>query len=148
MVKSQPFKLVSQEKHHSKVRQEVERRELVSLMNNTRWRQFQKAMEEELPFPPLYIRKDILNEAHRNLTEDGYGVGDYREGLLPFYSIEWIEVRPRILQHEGQLVKPHIESIENEFVAVLHRYRMAYKIENGTYFIYGYISDFSQLSDI
>ena len=46
----------------AKVLAEAARRGLTSFMNDTKWRELQRAALEELPFfPPAYQRKDILH---------------------------------------------------------------------------------------
>lgn len=133
------------EKHKLRVKKEVERRGLASVMNNTKWREFCNAMNEELPFPPAYHRKDVLDADYTPLAEDVWYLGDYVEGIHPFYSIEWIEVRPRRVVSLGRLVKGMVESIEKPFVAVLQKYNIPYKVKNGSYFIYGYSNNFNNI---
>jgi len=132
-----------EEKHRNKVREEVEKRQLSSIMNRTKWLEFQTAMYDELPFPPAYSRKDVLDIGYEPFTEDAWYLGDYEEGLQPFYSIEWIEVRPRIIKSQGRLVKGKVECIEEKFISILKKYNIPYKDNNGSYLIYGYVSDFT-----
>ena len=135
----------AEDKHKIRVREEVEKRGLVSAMNKTKWREFCNAMYEELPFPPAYNRKDVLEADYKPFSEDVWYIGDYDEGINPLYSIEWIEVRPRRVISRGRLVKGKIESIEEQFVEVLKKYNIPYKHQEGSYFIYGYAYDFSEI---
>jgi len=134
-----------EEKHKIRVREEVEKKRLSSVMSKTKWREFCDAMYDELPFPPAYDRKDILEDEYKPFTKDVDYLGDYFEGIHPFYSIEWIEVRPRRLISQGRLVKGKIESIEEQFIEVLRKYNIPYKINDGSYLIYGYASNFSEI---
>jgi len=111
-------------------------------MNDTKWREFKNAMYEELPFPPAYRRKDVLDAEYVPFSEDAWYLGDYEEGLAPFYSVEWIEVRPRLVKRRGRLIESEMECIENEFVSILKKYNIPHKCNNGSYLIYGYASDF------
>ena len=137
--------MLNQEKHRQIVREEVTRRGLVSAMNKTKWLKFENAMYQELPFPPAYSRKDILEKDHTPLEDDAWYLGDYKEGLLPYYSIEWIEVKPKITKSRGLFMANEVESIESEFLNILEKYSIPYEHKNGSYFIYGYASDFSNI---
>ncbi|MEJ3626012.1 DUF6678 family protein [Vibrio vulnificus] len=137
--------MVQHDKHRHIVRKEVSRRGLVSAMNKTKWLEFANAMYQELPFPPAYSRKDVLEQGYTPLEDDVWYLGDYKEGLLPYYSIEWIEVKPKITNPRGLLMANEVESIESEFIAVLEKYNIPYEHKNGSYFIYGYASDFSNI---
>ncbi|HHY0517210.1 TPA: DUF6678 family protein [Vibrio parahaemolyticus] len=137
--------MLQQDKHRQKVREEVTRRGLVSAMNKTKWLEFANAMYQELSFPPAYSRKDVLEKDYTPLEDDAWYLGDYKEGLPPYYSIEWIEVKPRVAKSQGLLLAGEVESIESEFIAILGKYNIPYEYKNGSYFIYGYASDFSNI---
>lgn len=137
-----------EDKHKLRTRLEIEKRGLTSIMNNTKWRAFCDAMYEALPFPPPYIRKDVLNNDAQPFDEDVWYIGNYDEGIHPFYSIEWIAVRPRRLISRGRLVKNELESIEAQFIEVLKKYHIPYQHKEDVFFIYGYASDFSVISKI
>jgi hypothetical protein len=47
-------------KAKNKAKKYIEKEQLISFMNNTKWEEFRKAMLEEMPFPPPYILKTIL----------------------------------------------------------------------------------------
>src|ERR1043166_3957368 len=98
--------MIDIEKHKAKVREEVARRGLTSFMNDTKWRELQRAALEELPFAPPYQRKDVLLTSAEPGTfdTDVSHLGDWRDGILPFHSVEWIRVRPRYLKHRGLLI--------------------------------------------
>ena len=107
-------------------------------MNNTRWQKLVDAIDE-LPFPPPYSRKDVLNDDYAPFDKDVWYIGDYIGGVLPYYSIEWLEIKPRRLVHQGRLLPDKMESIESEFVMMLGVLNIPYKQKNGSYFIYNVI---------
>ncbi len=47
------------QKAKKKAKEYIEKEQLVSFMNNTKWDEFRKAMFEEMPFQPPYIMKTI-----------------------------------------------------------------------------------------
>ena len=143
---------IKMDKFKQTVLEAISERGLTSTMNKTKWENFVKAMRTELSFPPPYHRKDIFEEKCETFTEDVSYWGDYFEGLHPFITIEWLEVRPRITVHQGLLIKDKIkdkiEDIENEFREVLIKLKIPYKVKNNSYFIYGYTRDFNDFLNI
>lgn len=134
-------------KHKSNVQKVITAKSLTSLMNNTKWQKLIYAIKHELKFPPPYSRKDVLENKYESFNNDVWCLGDYDEGIYPFYSIEWIEIRPRRLIHQGMLIEDKIESIEESFINILVKLKIPYKTKNGSYFIYGYTSDFSNFEN-
>ncbi len=92
-------------KHRARVRAEVERRGLASVMNQTRWTELREAVRD-LPFTPPYQRQDVLDPPEAlwfsdQLVDQGCWCA---ECLDPLYSIEWLRIIPRLWRHEGALV--------------------------------------------
>lgn len=135
--------MVSEQDFKKRVNRVVVQKQLCSIMNETKWGSLQKGVINSLPFAPPYQVKYVLDDAHypENFDNDVWYLGDWIEGLSPFYSIEWIRVRPRYLKHKGNLLPPEMIDISNEFVSILEELKIPYKEENNTFFIYGYISD-------
>ena len=68
--------------------------------------------------------------------------GDWSdEGLVPFYEIEWMRIRPRFLRHRGQLVAPEVEGVEPAFMEILRRYQIPHRCDGDSIWIYGYASE-------
>ncbi len=125
----------------SKVRKVVNEKQLFSVMNNTKWRELQNAVVEWLPFPPPYQIKNVLgNEPYpKEFEEDVWYWGDWSEGLLPFYSIEWIRVRPRYLKENGQLLPRITIDITKEFISLLKQFAIPYHEDEDSIYIFGYL---------
>lgn len=83
-----------------KVLDVVSEKQLCSIMNNTKWEKLQSGVLNTLPFPPPFQVKYVLEDTPIPATfeNDMWYWGDW-EGLFPFYSVEWIRVRPRYLPH-------------------------------------------------
>jgi len=115
-------------------------RNLCSVMNNTRWKVLREAVLNDLPFPPPYQIKGILTENPfpETFKKDVRYFGDWREGFFPFYSIEWIRIRPRYIKYQGRLLPPRTIDIEEKFVSLLKRIKVPYLNEKETVVIYGY----------
>ncbi|MEY4748110.1 MAG: hypothetical protein RIQ60_324 [Pseudomonadota bacterium] len=70
--------MYDEDKHKLKVKAELTKRKLGSLMNDTKWRELLVAINQ-LPFPPPYQRKDILHPEAEPSTfnEDVSYLGDW-----------------------------------------------------------------------
>lgn len=120
------------------------RKQLSSIMNDTKWLELQKAVGT-LSFPPPYICKQITDEKSDKIgqLEDApHYVGDWssfwEEGLPLFFDIEWLKVRPRKGIYRGRLVADEVLDETEEFIAILEKYSIPYENKNGTITIYGY----------
>lgn len=130
-----------------KINKILEKKQLCSVMNNTKWRQLKEAVLTTLPFvPPLQIKtifEDTPNPQNFDHDVDYHG-GDWMDGV-PRRLIEWIRVRPKRLESSGLLLPPKEIDITKEFLEILHKYKIPYKEADNTIYIYGYIRDTSSL---
>ncbi|WP_144511009.1 DUF6678 family protein [Bacillus sp. FJAT-22090] len=126
----------------------VAEKNLVSIMNDTKWRELQDAVINNLLFPPPYQAKYLLEDIlhPEEFESDVWYWGDWKEGIEPFYHVEWIRVRPKYLKHRGRLVSPELIDITDDFIKLLKELSIPYQLDDDTYYIYGYISDTSILT--
>ncbi len=108
-------------------------------MNDTKWR---KLIDEiaRLPFPPPYQRKDVLQwePVPKSFDSDVGYLGDWSEGIHPLFSIEWIRIRPRYLQHVARLLPKAVVDCEADLEFVLQSLEQPYEKSHGSIWIYGY----------
>ncbi|OMD69920.1 hypothetical protein BSK48_16480 [Paenibacillus odorifer] len=130
-----------------RVHEVIKQKQLCSVMNDTKWGNLQSDVLNKLPFTPPYQAKYVLDDIPypENFENDVWYLGDWIEGLSPFFSVEWIRVRPRYQKHKGNLLPPELIDISKEFLSILHELRIPYREENNTFFIYGYISNTDSL---
>ena len=142
--------MVETEKYKAKIRKIIQEECLCSVMNNTKWRELKKGISE-LPFlPPFVIKsvdeqetdwhnfdKDEYNSRDWGLYLDNYLGGDIY--AVPFYAVEWIKIRPRLLKFQGRLIKDKVIDETKDFLAILKKNNIPYDEKNGTYIIYGYL---------
>lgn len=134
---------MSEEQNHRKrVLEAVTDRQLSSVMSNTKWRELKDAVLDTLPFPPPYQAKYVLEDRlyPEDFESDVWYWGDWMEGLLPYYNVEWIRVRPRYQKHRGNLIDPELADCTEDFITILHKYHIPYQKQNDSIYIYGYIS--------
>lgn len=130
----------------------IVRRGLTSFMNNTKWNEFRLAMLEEMPFEPPYNYKTLFDKDEYISTEyvqhiinnsGPFSFSSFDNEIfnnLNYKSLEWVIVRPNFFSLEGgRLVEKKIwyES-ESEFIKIMKKYNIPYRLENGAYIIYGY----------
>ncbi len=127
-------------KHKEKVMQRVQQKQLYSVMNDTKWRELQNAVKT-LQFPPPYQIKYVCDENPypETFDRDVSYWGDWSgEGLLPFFGVEWICVRPRYIKCRGKLIDDEIIDETIEFIAIMNNFSIPYIEKEGAYYIYGY----------
>lgn len=147
--------MYDERKFKRKIMAMVEERRLYPVMNNTKWRELQEAVKI-LPFLPAYQIKDVHSDRPSPVTfdEDHYDIGNWDdEVLMPFFQIEWICVRPRLLIKQTgtfktppKLIKevlidgnPELLDETQAFLAILQEYSIPYEIdEKGGILIFGY----------
>lgn len=129
----------SPDQDKARVRAAVEARGLVSLMSDTKWRELVAGVKR-LPFAPAFQVKDVLGGAPvpPSFEEDVWYAGDWEEGLSPYYAVEWIRVRPRMVKHRGKYASPEVEDIEGAFLGVLHEIGVPHRKRGGCIEIFGY----------
>lgn len=130
-----------------KVKRTVSEKGLCSCMNDTKWNELRSAMLEEMPFPPPYIVKFVIDDEcfeEKDFQQDVYHTCDWYyayslDGCFnAAFAVEWIKVRPRYLKNKGQLIPPETVSAEEEFRSILEKYSIPFEEQGGVYCIYGY----------
>ncbi len=146
------------QKLKKKVYRIVEEKGLYSVMNNTKWREL-KAGVSELPFEPPFVIKDVDVEEsdYHKFDKDSYYPGawglyldNYLGGDMyatPFFEVEWIKVRPRMLERQGELMDDKVIDETEEFLEVLRRYNIPFEEKDGVFTIYGYVKSGYSLTD-
>ena len=137
------------EKYRAKIEKLIQNKGLYSVMNNTKWKELKKGVSE-LPFLPPFVIKSVDEEEtdYHHFEKDEYNAGDcgltldsYLGGdiyAVPFYAVEWIKIRPRLLEHQGRLIESKVIDETEAFLAILTKYSIPYEEQDGTYIVYGY----------
>ncbi|GKX31341.1 hypothetical protein SH1V18_38210 [Vallitalea longa] len=126
-------------KYKEKVIKEINRRQMISYMNNTKWTELRKGIGELL-FPPPFEMKYVLEESQDSrFNSDVCYWGDWSEETMrPYYAIEWVKVRPRYIKKIGKYVEDQIIDETKDFIALLHKFNIFYHEQDGAFLIYGY----------
>ncbi|MBE8995242.1 DUF6678 family protein [Microcystis aeruginosa] len=120
---------------------------LVSVMNDTKWMKLIDRIKL-LNFLPPYQIKNLLSDLPypEDFNDPIYYLGDYSEGILPFYAIEWILINPKYYYTRGKLLNDGYKSVYNELKQILIELKIPYHEENSMFYIYGYINSNTKLS--
>lgn len=139
---------MSLDRNKQKVLEVITERNLTEIMNDTKWQELQSAVLNDLLFPPPYQVKYVLEESliPEEFESDVWYWGDWIEGLMPFYNVEWIRVRARYHKNRGRLVAPEVIDITEEFMKLLTDYSIPYRKDDESIYIYGYSASPSTLT--
>lgn len=125
-----------------KLQEIIRNRNLVSYMNNTKWKEFLRAMTEEMPFEPPYDYKTVWEEPHELSFGTGYDCESFN--FYDFKTIEWVKVRPEFEEHrwKGALVEDEVvcHDMTEDFLGLMKKYAIPYMYDEteNVYIIYGY----------
>lgn len=134
------------------VAQIVQKRQLTSCMNNTRWDKFRSAMITEMPFRPPYEIKTLLDEddsfIQKFVMHDAAYCGFYDEEEFVYFNykvIEYLVVKTKYCDVTGGRLIEHKtwHDATEEFIGLMKKYHIPYvpyeNVDN-TFIIYGYRS--------
>jgi len=125
----------------------IQKQQLVSCMNDTKWDIFRNAMLHDMPFPPPYEIKTLFEDDSYIadfITEDANYDGWYdAENFvnLNYKVIEYLAVKTRYYDTiGGRLVHNKVWHDATEvFLELMTKYHIPYeKLEEDTFIIYGY----------
>ncbi len=124
----------------------ISSRNLTSYMNDTKWKEFRKAMLYEMPFPPPYEMKTLFESdsyvntftASEPLCTGDYSLETFAGGN--YKIIEYITVKPFYYECQGgQLSYKRIfHTADNIFWNILNKYNIYYEKINDSCYIFGY----------
>ncbi|WP_251129812.1 DUF6678 family protein [Exiguobacterium sp. CH10] len=124
--------------------QYIERHQLTSVMNETKWQRINRAISETLthapPYQMKYLGEDTLFPSD-SLSEYEILWGEWDEIWLEsrLRSIEWIRLRPSVLLYKGVILDPDVCDMSTELISILERERIPFTLESETIQIFGYI---------
>ncbi|MFC1609731.1 DUF6678 family protein [Myxococcota bacterium] len=110
----------------------IEREQLVSVMNDTKWRELQVVITEELSFRPRYRVKCLRG------ADDFYWDTDWHTHLPTFKEIEWLEIDPICKERQGRLVPDIATDKSAELESLLQSVSIPFERRDGLIRVYGY----------
>ncbi|GAB2899010.1 DUF6678 family protein [Microbulbifer echini] len=117
--------------HISKI---IDQRQLVSVMNKTKWRELCGSFSGSDSVSPEIRYKLIFGESIY-----GFSAVWWDEVFRDCVAIEWMDFDPFNHEFRGQLVSKKKIEIRNEIFEIFEKYNIPYSIEGGFYRVWGYI---------
>ena len=113
----------------------IQKMQLTSCMNNTRWRELVAVITFREDFDPPVRIKYLLEEK----PSSGFSTVWWDEvQQIGFEVIEWIQIQPWREEHRGRLIKPQVIDYSEFIKHALERQNIPYELEAGIYTVYGY----------
>lgn len=126
----------------------IRRKNLSSVMNDTKWLRLQTAILSTPKFEPAYHVQLLTDEIEYSpiFREVPTYLGSwellyesYEYSTPPFFNIEWMSIQPLYEVYRGRLVKPEIIDKSDILLNILHKYNIPFEKEDEhTFVIYGY----------
>ena len=110
-------------------------RQLVSVMNKTKWRELCHDFEK-LHSLNISVRYKLIS------SEETLGFSSvwWDEILEESPGIEWLEFNPIVFEHRGLLVEDKKTERIDEILTVLKKHRIKYSMQGPNFRVWGYIS--------
>lgn len=112
----------------------IEREQLVSVMNNTKWSELRALMIDEASFSPRYRVKCLRTTDERPY----YWGADWYHHLPTFKAIEWLEIDPVDRERKGHLVPDIVTDKRDELEQLLGSRSIPFEWEGEFIRVYGY----------
>ena len=125
-----------------KIAEIIQKKQLTSYMNNTKWNKFVYAMSKEMSIAVPYDYKTLFDNYYTELFDVFYDRESFNN--YNFKSIEWVKVKPRFYEsiYRGRLIPDEkiFYDVSQEFVSLMKKYSIPYEYDeaNEVYIIYGY----------
>jgi hypothetical protein len=124
-----------QKKDDERLQRYIEREQLCSVMNNTKWREMVEALQSIARFQ-VKFRVKCLRDAQPPL--------DYWQGSFPYHVptfkvIEWLDINPLMKIHRGQLLDDEVIDFTDQVISALELKNIPHLREDEAIRIWGYI---------
>ncbi|MBO1306737.1 hypothetical protein JZO70_11225 [Enterococcus sp. 669A] len=128
------------------VKQIVEQKQLIPLMNDLKWLKLQYGIKKDFTFSPAYLVKCVTDETEpdiRNFRKNvpryhGVWSNYYEEGMPVLFTIQWLEAYPKFERFQGRLIEGKVIDESEKFKQLLVELRIPFEQIGDTFRIYGY----------
>lgn len=118
---------------HEKLLRLIEERNLVSVMNNTKWNKFGIEICSESKFEPFVRIKDLLSQ-----EPSGFALMDWTFSEFNPARVEWVDIDPVKREYLGKLIPDKETDISGYIKKALIQSNTPYSIEGKYFRIWGY----------
>ncbi len=127
--------LMDKDGFSKKLRETLSDRGLASHMNDTKWDALCSAMNNELPFPPSYQEKWVMEDEPFPETLGDWGISP--ESLKGLH-VEWIRIIPKYV--DDRRPETELQDCSEQLRLVLKRLRIPFVEKDGFFTVYGHAS--------
>jgi hypothetical protein len=113
----------------------INERQLVSVMNKTKWRELCHDFEK---LHSLYISVKYKLISSEEIL--GFSAVWWNEIYEESSAIEWIDFNPIISKYRGRLVAPKETDMSYEILAILKKHGIKYSMEGSYFRVWGYLN--------
>ena len=113
----------------------IAKRQLVSVMNQTKWRELCQEFSQNNTIDPSVRYKLIYSD-----QLFGFSPVWWNELLYDAPAIEWLDFNPIELESRGILVSPKETNISDEILTILKRHNIPYSMEQSYIRVWGYLN--------
>ena len=113
----------------------IDSRQLVSVMNKTKWKELCDSFSESIDFTPSVRYKCITSD-----EVTGFSLVWWNEMFRESAAFEWLDIDPVKRERRGRLVSDRETDYSDTVIGILKKYNIPYSIEEGCYRVWGYIS--------
>ncbi len=113
----------------------INNRQLVSVMNKTKWRELCRDFEE--------LHSLNISIRYKLITSDeitGFSPVWWDELFEKSTAIEWLDFNPIVSEYRGRLISNKESDRSTEIIGVLQRHGIKYSIQESYFRIWGYLS--------
>ena len=123
---------VDQQKAIERLERCIQREQLVSVMNDTKWRELQAAMTS---IQPRYRVKCLSDRSDQEALQSER---DWAYHLPLYRWIEWVEIDPICRERRGRLLPDIEHDMAPQILALLRERSIPHEMQSGGIWIYGY----------
>jgi hypothetical protein len=114
----------------------IHKNQLVSIMNDTKWRELILSITADDNFDPSVNIKYLDDNENNNLFSTVWWEEVESYG---YKAIEWIKINPIKETYQGRLIENKKEDFSSLIQSALDKYNIPYELEEGVFCINGYL---------
>jgi hypothetical protein len=118
---------------HKSILSIIEKRNLVSIMNNTKWYELASEMDSNPEKEPTVSVKSIFED-----QATGFSLMDWEFGIKNCTAFEWLDINPIQKIRVGSLVADKQISLHTYIENLLKKHGILYSIEGECFRVWGY----------
>lgn len=120
---------------HKNLLDVINRRQLVSAINKTKWRELCQAFGERHSLN--------ISVRYKLITSDlilGFSPVWWDELFAESPAIEWLDFDPLVKEYQGRLIADKVTDVSAEILAIFNKHGIKYTAQESYFRVWGYLS--------